>query len=113
MQKLVYVASLLAVAAPLLASDPFAGTWKLNSVKTKFSSGDPAKSATVIIKEQGAILQVTATGITKKDLPWSVKYTIPLRGGVGSAQEGDFDGVIVKVLGDHAREVRYMKDGKN
>ena len=31
------------LAATLVAAEPFAGTWKLNSAKTKYKSGTPPK----------------------------------------------------------------------
>jgi len=45
--KLVLV--LLAVAVTLLAADPFVGTWKMNSTKSKFKTGAAPKEQTVII----------------------------------------------------------------
>jgi hypothetical protein len=62
MRKIMYLLVLLAFATPLFPSHPFSGTWKLNSEKTKYATGAPPKELTALIEEQGANLQVTATG---------------------------------------------------
>jgi hypothetical protein len=112
MRKIMYALVLLAFATPLFASDPFIGTWKLNSQKTKYATGAPPKELTAVIEEQGANLQVTATGAYGDGSPLSVQYTIPASGGVGTVQEGDFNGIGAKMISSHVREIRYMKDGK-
>jgi hypothetical protein len=112
MRKAMYTLVLLAFATPLFASDPFTGTWKLNSEKTKYANGAPPKELTAVIEEQGANLQVTATGTYDDGSALSVKYTIPASGGVGTVQEGDFNGISAKPIRGHVREIRYMKDGK-
>jgi hypothetical protein len=112
MRKFMYALVLLALATPLFAKDPFAGTWKLNSEKTKYTVGAPAKNVTVVMDEQGANLQVTATGTYDNGSPLSVKYAYPVKGGMGIVHEGDFDSINVKMVSDHVREIQYMKDGK-
>jgi hypothetical protein len=107
-----YALVLLAFATPLLASDPFTGTWKLNSEKTKYTTGAPPKEVTAVIEEQGTNLQVTATGTFDDGSPLSVKYTIPASGGAGTVQDGDFNGISAKSVSDHVREIHYLKDGK-
>jgi len=112
MRKILCALVLLAFATPLLASDPFAGTWTLNSAKTKYTAGTPPKSVTLVIEEQGANLQVTATGTADDGSPISVKYTIPIKGGTGTVQAGDFDGISAKQVNAHVRENTYTKGGK-
>jgi hypothetical protein len=107
-----YALVLCALATPLLAKDPFAGTWKLNSEKTKYTTGAPAKDVTIVIEEQGDNVQVTATGTYPDGSPLSVKYTIPAKGGMGTVEKGDFNGISAKMIGKHTRELHYMKDGK-
>jgi surface antigen len=72
MQKILCALVLLTLATPLMASDPFAGTWTLNSAKTKYTTGTPPKNVTIVIEEQGANLQVTATGTSSDGSPISV-----------------------------------------
>jgi len=112
MRKIMNAFVLLALATPIFAQNPFAGTWKLNTAKTKYTTGAPAKEATVVVVEQGANLQVTATGTTDDGSPLSVKYTVPTKGGAGTVQEGDFNGITAKVISAHVRENHYTKDGK-
>jgi hypothetical protein len=64
----------LAVTAQTTQSYPFAGTWKLNVAKSKFSPGPAPKSATVAIGEDGKVdyQGETADGQATK---WSVMMT--------------------------------------
>jgi hypothetical protein len=112
MQKFLCALVLLTLATPLLASDPFAGTWTLNSAKTKYTTGTPPKNVTIVIEEQGANLQVTATGTSSDGSPISVKYTVPVKGGMGTVQQGDFDSVNSKRVSARVRDNTFMKDGK-
>ncbi|WP_433984528.1 hypothetical protein RBB78_07050 [Tunturiibacter empetritectus] len=41
-----------------------------------------------------------------------MKYTVPVKGGVGSVMEGDFDGVSSKVVSSHSRVNTFTKAGK-
>lgn len=113
MRKMFCTLVLLAFATPLLASDPFAGTWTLNTAKTKYTKGTGPQKATFVIDEQGTNLKVTATGYEGDGTPVVVKYTVPIKGGTGSVQESDvFDGISSKQVSTHVRENTYLKDGK-
>ncbi|HWW23216.1 MAG TPA: hypothetical protein VNY78_04895 [Edaphobacter sp.] len=112
MRKMFCTLVLLAFATPLLAIDPFTGTWTLNSAKTKYTTGTPPRNVTIVIEEQGANLMVTATGNAGDGSPISVKYMVPVKGGMGSVEQGDFDGISAKQVSAHVRENSYMKGGK-
>jgi hypothetical protein len=112
MRKLICLLALLVFATPLFAADPFAGTWTLNTAKTKYTTGTPPKNVTLVVEEQGTNLQVTVTGTNSDGSPISVKFTVPTGGGMGSVQEGDFNGVMSKRMSAHVRENSYTKDGK-
>lgn len=112
MRKIFCMLVLLAFATPLLASDPFVGTWTLNSAKTKYTAGSPPKNVTIVIEEQGDNLQVTATGTNSDDSSISVKYTVPVKGGTGTVQQGDFDSISARQISAHVRQNTYMKAGK-
>lgn len=112
MRKILYALLLFALATPVLANDPFAGTWKLNSEKTKYKTGTPPKEVTVVMDEQGDNLQVTVTGTYDDGSPLSVKYSVPVKGGMGMVKTGDFNSVRSEVTGKHSREFHFMKDGK-
>jgi hypothetical protein len=112
MRKLLCLLTLLVFAAPLFAADPYAGTWTLNTAKTKYTTNTPAKNLTLVIEEQGPNLQVTATGTNSDGSPISVKFTIPVSGGAGTVQEGDFNGITSKRVSANVRDNSYTKDGK-
>ncbi len=112
MRKLLCLLTLLVVTTPLFAADPFAGTWTLNPAKAKYTTGTPAKNITLVIEEQGPNLQVTATGTNSDGSPVSVKYTVPVSGGKGTVQKGDFDGITSKQISANVRENSYTKGGK-
>ena len=112
MRKLLCLLALLLFSTPLIASDPFAGTWTLNTAKTKYTTGTPAKNATIVIEEQGTNLQTTVTGTSSDGSPISAKFTVPISGGTGSVQQGDFNGVMSKQISANVRENTYTKDGK-
>ena len=87
-KKLVLGLTLLSFTGTVLAADVFSGTWKLNVAKSKFAAGTEVKEVTVVVAEQGANLEVAATGTTGDGKPISVKYTIPVKGGAVSYTEG-------------------------
>jgi hypothetical protein len=112
MRKLLCLLILLVFATPLFAADPFAGTWTLNTAKTKYTTGTPAKNATLVIEEQGTNLQTTVTGTSSDGSPISAKFTVPISGGKGTVQEGDFNGITSKRVSANVRDNSYTKDGK-
>jgi hypothetical protein len=112
MRKLLCLLALLIVATPLFAAEPFAGTWTLNAAKSKYTTGTPAKNVTLVIEEQGANLQTTVTGTGSDGSPISAKFTVPISGGAGNVQEGDFNGITSKRISANARENTFTKDGK-
>jgi hypothetical protein len=112
MRKLVYIIALLGLATPLFAADPFVGTWKLDSAKSKYTAGSAPKDVVLVIEEQRDNYQVTASGSYQDGSPISVKYTVPKEGGTGTAQEGPFDAVTSKRVSARVRENRYTKNGK-
>jgi hypothetical protein len=82
------------------AASPFVGTWKLDVAKTKFSAGDAGKDVTMVIAEEGESLRVTVSATNADGSPFLLKYTLPLRGGVGNVQEstGRLDGIRSKIV---------------
>lgn len=112
MHKLISALGVFVFAGALLAQSPFAGTWKENAAKTKYTTGEPTKDVTIVIEEQGDNLQVTATGTNPDGTPLSIKYTVPLKGGDGTVQAGPYDAIHVRRISDNVRENTYMKSGK-
>jgi hypothetical protein len=112
MRKLLCLLTLLVFATPLFAAEPFAGTWTLNPAKTKYTTGTPPKNVTLVIEEQGTNLQTTATGTNNDGSPISVKFVVPISGGMGTVQEGDFNGIMSKRTSANIRDNSYTKNGK-
>ena len=96
----------------LAQSNPLVGTWKLNTAKSKLTTGTPPKGETVTIQMVGDQDQVTTNGTASDGSPISMKYEVPDKGGVGKLLAGPFDGVSGKRIDDNAFEVSFMKGGK-
>lgn len=112
MRKLISALGMFVFAGALLAQSPFAGTWKLDAAKTKYTTGEPSKDVTLLIEEQGDNFQVTATGTNADGSPLSIKYTVPIKGGDGTVQEGPYDAIHARRISDSIRQNTYMKSGK-
>jgi hypothetical protein len=112
MHKLISAVALFAFASTMFGQSPFAGTWKLDPAKTKYTTGEAPKDVTLVIEEQGDNLQVTATGTNADGSPISVKYTVPVKGGSGQVQEGPYTAISSRVVSANVRTNTYSKDGK-
>src|SRR5215472_16376809 len=99
--------ALLGLAAVLVAAEPFAGTWKLNTEKSKFTTGAPPKELTIIIADSGSDLDVAVKGTSADGSPISGHYTVPAAGGEGKIMEFPYDAVSGKRMGPNQREVSY------
>ena len=53
MRKLLCLLALLTFSVPLFAANPFVGTWKLDTAKTKYTKGSALRNAILVIEEQG------------------------------------------------------------
>jgi hypothetical protein len=91
MRKLTHAVVLLGFASTLFAEpfEPFIGTWKLNSKK---SIGTIPKDETVIIHRNGESLLVKVVIVTSgaTTSTFSIRYTVPVKGGVGHLEEGPY-----------------------
>jgi hypothetical protein len=103
---------LLAVAAALVAADPFVGTWKVNPAKSKFKIGAAPKEQTVTISESGGDLDIAVKGTAADGTPISTHYTIPAGGGMGKIIESPYEAVSGKRMNANERETSYSKGGK-
>lgn len=112
MQKVIPAVALCIFTGTLLAQSPFVGTWKLDTAKTKYTTGMPPKDVTLVIEEQGDNLQVSATGTNADGSALSVKYTVPEKGGAGQVQDGPYDAITSKRISANVRQNSYMKNGK-
>jgi hypothetical protein len=105
--------ALLASAMTLVAADPFVGTWKLNSAKTKYKEGTAPKEQSVTITESGKDLIIKVAGVAGNGSPIALSYSVPATGGEGKLIEGTgYDGIAGKRHGANERETLYKKGGK-
>ena len=83
-KTLVFALMVLGFVGTLSAADLFTGTWKLNVAKSTFTPGMELKANSVVIAEKGADLAISGTGSDSAGKAVSVKYTFPMKGGVGA-----------------------------
>ena len=123
MKRLVVFASVVVItvvaSGMLLAqSNPFVGTWKLNSAKSKYATGVAPKEITATIQIVGDQDQVTENGTAADGSHISLNYAFPDKGGLGKVRAGGnlaknpFDGVSGKRIDENIFEVSFMKGGK-
>lgn len=73
----------LAVATAAMAADPFVGTWKLNVAKSTIpQSQQTTKELTVVMRELGDQIELTATGTRTDGSAILSRSTRPKQGGV-------------------------------
>ena len=104
--------ALLGLTALLIAAEPFAGTWKLNSAKTKYKTGTAPKEQTLTIAESGGDLDVTINGTAADGSAISSHYAVPAQGGEGKIIQSTYEAVSGKRMGPNQREITYTKAGK-
>lgn len=112
--RLTQLPVVLASAALLFAADPYVGTWKLNTAKTKYKTGTPPKAATATMTESGSDLIIKVTGIAADGKNTLVSYSVPKAGGTGKflAPNPAYDGISSKHIAADEREITYTKGGK-
>jgi hypothetical protein len=111
--------ALFLVSATLMAADnPFLGTWKLNTEKSKSSPMPVAKSMTVVFEADGDKVRRTVTGVAADGKPI-------MQGGPEGASTA-WDGkdhrvqapdappmtIAVKRVNDHRNDVTIKQNGK-
>lgn len=103
------------LAVSVLGADPFVGTWKVNSEKSKASTGQAgSKEEVVTIQEQGANLEITIKGTSASGQPYSYEYTFPAKGGhvsyVSPQPRTHFE--EFKRIDSHTMDATMVRDGK-
>ncbi len=115
MRKLLVLLFALGWAGVLYAAGPFAGTWKLDTAKSKYESGPAPKEETVTVREGKGITDVSVTGTDGSGKPIAVHFTHPTKGGpVKYLEGGPTDGstVSVKQTNANTRRQTTMRGGK-
>jgi len=116
--RFLWMASFLISATLLAADNPFLGTWKLNTAKSKFSGAPMAQSLTVKFEADGEKVRRTATGTDAEGKPimqggpkgasiaWDGKdHTVP-------TPDGPPITIAVKRVNDYRNDVTVKQNGK-
>jgi hypothetical protein len=99
--------------ALVAADNPFLGTWKLNTTKSKGTPGMMSKEETVVFAADGNGVKRTVTGIDGDGQKINMSATIPWDG-----MEHKVDGpmgpamVAVKSVNDHTLNITVKVNGK-
>ena len=102
-------------ASPLwAAADPFVGTWKLNSAKSKYSPGPPPKNLTITYAAAENGIKSTTEGVNAEGKPVATAYTATYDGkdtpvtGTGA----QYDTIALKRVDPNTLELTTKKGGK-
>jgi predicted Zn-dependent protease len=115
MHKLFYPMTVFLLASSLFASDPFAGTWKLNLAKSTFGGlMAPPKELIFVFQEQGEQGFDTMKGVAADGSPIYYKDTFTNTGGESKILEGvGAIGVLAKRSADsRTRDWTIMQNNK-
>jgi len=105
------------VASPLLAEDnPFVGTWKLNTEKSKFKPGPGPKSQTRSVVAEGDGAKYSFEGIAADGSTASYSFSTNYDGKesavTGSGMPGGADTIVLKRVSSHKVVATLKKGGK-
>jgi len=114
---LVFVTSIfLAVSVLGAQSDPFVGTWKQNTAKSKASPGPVPPSRTTTIEPQGTGVKVSTEGAAADGSHIAYSYTTNYDGKdspiSGTGAQNGADAIAVKRINPNTIELTWKKDGK-
>ena len=95
------------------SAEPLEGTWEIDRDQTKFTAGaSPPPGQILSIKQQGPNLLYTVTTPGKAGARIIIKYAVPVLGGEGKFEIGDYDRVFHRRIDAFTREASYFKQGK-
>jgi hypothetical protein len=111
------VLTTVAVAPALLAQDnPFVGTWKLNTAKSKFEGTPAPKSLTRTVTAQGNGAKYSFEGVAADGSSFAYSFATNYDGMdapiTGTGAPGGADMVSLKKMGDRRTEGTLKKGGK-
>jgi hypothetical protein len=111
MNKRIGVALIL--ASGLWAASPFAGTWKLDPAKTKYTAGAPPQDETLVIAAgSDDRATITVTGTTASGRPISIRYSVPDKGGAAQIEESPCDGLTMTRISENVSDSVCIRGGK-
>ncbi|HXN72179.1 MAG TPA: hypothetical protein VN861_06460 [Candidatus Acidoferrales bacterium] len=110
------VASAPLMAQAMTPANPFVGTWKLNTAKSKFTGVPMPKSLTREVVAQDGGTKFSYKGVAGDGKPIEYSFVTNYDGKecaiTGSGSPGGADALVVKRLGTNKAEAIYKKDGK-
>lgn len=103
---------MLLATLPLLAADPFLGTWKLNTAQSKLTRPAP-REMTVTWVAEGDSVKVVTRGANASGEPFQSEY-VARYDGKETTRKGpwNWDVVINRQVSEHEREDVFKKGGK-
>jgi hypothetical protein len=106
-----------AMSCPLWAQDnPFVGTWKLNTAKSKFEPGPGPKSLTRTIVAQGTGANYSFEGVGADGASYAYSFSTNYDGKdsaiTGTGTPGGADTIALKRVSSRKTEGTLKKDGK-
>jgi len=106
-----------AFSSHLLAQDnPFAGTWKLNTAKSKFEPGPGPKSLTRTVVAQGSGAKYSFEGVGADGSSYAYSFSTNYDGMdsaiTGTGTPGGADAIALKRVSSRKTEGTLKKDGK-
>jgi hypothetical protein len=94
------------------ADDPFNGTWRLNTAKSKYEGAPAPEKASVTIQSDGTMSTVKGES-TYDGKAYSTSYSVKLDGTPGPLEGSPVaDMIAVKKIDERTRELKSMKGGK-
>jgi hypothetical protein len=105
------IALCAAVATISASADPFDGTWRLNTAKSKYDPGPAPEKVTLTIQVDGATATVKSES-TFEGKPYATSYKVTLDGTPAPLQGSPVaDMISVKKVDEHTRETKTTKGG--
>jgi hypothetical protein len=99
-------------ASGLWAASPFAGSWKLDTAKTKFTAGAPPQDETLVIAGSGDRAMITVTGTTASGRPISIRYSLPENGGAAQIEESPCDALTMTRVSENVSDSVCARGGR-
>jgi hypothetical protein len=121
MKRLLYLFAFLLLTTvavrPLLAEDnPFVGTWKLNTAKSKFEGAPAPKSQTRTITAEGNSVKYSFEGVAADGTPFAFSFVTNYDGKdcpvTGTGTPAGADSISLKRVNTHKIEGVLKKGGK-
>ena len=121
MKRILLVVGVLvlgAVAAGQLRAEdnPYLGTWKLNTAKSKSDATPVPKSLTRMVTAEGAMVKYSYEGVAADGSAIAYSFTVAYDGKdypvTGSGMPGGADSISIKRIGTHNATAVLKKGGK-